>query len=65
MRRDHELQTFEKAVIQRNLYTKGIPHIIEGKIIGVITKQIITEVIIHGDRDYGKILLKIYNKNNE
>lgn len=61
----NELQTFEKAVIQRNLYTKGIPHIIEGRIIGAITKQVITEIMLKIDREYGKILLRIYNNSNE
>jgi hypothetical protein len=57
----NEQETFEKAVIQKNLYTKGIVHIIEGKIVGNITKKEIVEIILKFDREYGKILLKIYN----
>lgn len=57
----NEEQTFEKAVIQKNLYVKGIVHIIEGKIVGKITKKEIVEIILKVDRFYGKILLKIYN----
>lgn len=60
----NEQQTFEKAVIQKNLYVKGIPHIIEGRVVGVLTKKIITDVILV-DREFGKILLKIFNSQKQ